>query len=79
MQLVKNDWLFALILRYMNIFKVTRYIVALIMPVVAFDMTAEEPVCYEASLTAGIGSGTFSPYYLSALRHGRSPHAVPNE
>ncbi len=71
MQLVKNDWLFALILRYMNIFKVTRYIVALIMPVVAFDMTAEEPVCYEASLTAGIGSGTFSPYYLSALRHGR--------
>lgn len=55
----------------MKISKVTSYIVALIMPMVATEVAAEESVCYEASLTAGIGSGTFSPYYLSALRHGR--------
>lgn len=37
----------------------------------AFAAVAEEPLRYEASLTVGTGTGEFSPYYISSLRHGR--------
>lgn len=32
---------------------------------------ADTPATYECGLTGGTGSGTFAPYYISSLRHGR--------
>ncbi len=41
------------------------------MTTVALIASADYPVDYEVSLTGGDGSGTFAPYYISSLRHGR--------
>lgn len=37
---------------------------------------AEYPLHYEASLTAGAGSGDFAPYYISSMRGGRFSSAT---
>ncbi|MBD5313616.1 MAG: capsule assembly Wzi family protein [Bacteroides sp.] len=55
--------------------KLSRYILALQFSSVAMMVSAEEPLHYEASLTAGTGSGTFAPYYLSSIQHGRITQA----
>lgn len=38
---------------------------------VALSASAEVPMEYSGSLTAGAGSGDFAPYYINSLRHGR--------
>lgn len=41
------------------------------MPAVAFEASADYPIDYELSLTGGDGSGSFAPFYISSLTHGR--------
>lgn len=55
----------------MKFSKLSRFVFALQFSSVAMMASDEIPLHYEASLTAGTGSGTFAPYYLSALRQGR--------
>lgn len=55
----------------MNFFKLSRYMLSLQFSAMAFAAVAEEPLRYEASMTVGTGTGEFSPYYISSLRHGR--------
>lgn len=43
----------------------------MVLSVSSLNMMADMPIHYEASATAGMGSGTFAPYYISSLDHGR--------
>lgn len=44
---------------------------ALLMMLPALLSWGAYPLNYEASFTAGGGSGDFAPYYISSLRHGK--------
>lgn len=60
----------------MNTKMFCRYIIAAVMSVLAVSVTAQDadsvyPLHYEASATLGAGDGTFAPYYITAMRHGR--------
>ncbi|MCM1077707.1 MAG: capsule assembly Wzi family protein [Bacteroides sp.] len=59
----------------MKVSKVKKYIVSLLVFVVANEVSADEPLHYDISLTGGVGSNTFAPYYISSLRHGRFTQA----
>lgn len=49
-----------------------RYITAVVAAASAWMAAdAQYAINYEASITAGMGSGGFAPYYISALNHGR--------
>lgn len=59
-------------MKLLQLLKKQMFMLSLLFPL---GVAAELPVNYEASLTAGTGSGDFAPYYISSLRHGRFTQA----